>query len=189
MKQSHLTVKLIFCCLGVVFGVLISILVKKCGYFVVDDKLDLVAIISIFANILLVLYVAYIIDKRKEMDKLEKDIYITRLNDYYRGIYSKINKLIENDPIDYGKAAAASKVMRMRLLSLIKYGIDNNLISATCKHTDEIKETTTDIWQLLTDDGTQTIEIKISEIERKLIDAENEIFSLISHVNHQNIQS
>lgn len=186
MKLSQKINNLLIFCLGILIGIVSIVVFKKWSHFTIDNKLDVVAIVSLLVNILLVLYVAYILDRRKEVNKIEKDIYIERVDSYYRGIYSKITKLIECEPIDYVSAAAASKIMRMRLHSILDFGVEKKLLLRTCENYEKVKDSTNDIWQLLTDDRTQTFEVKVSEIERKLIETENQIFSLISHVNHLN---
>jgi uncharacterized transporter YbjL len=96
---------LYLCCfsVGIVTGKLFNF-----SYFKIDEKLNLVNILSIAATIFSAWYLANILDREKQRSKSEKELILGRISDLNKLLDNSLEK-VEQGEIEYVEAASVFK--------------------------------------------------------------------------------
>lgn len=200
VKNNWLLLIFIFI-LGFLLGIIVLIVTKKHSVFSIQNAIGLsinpLEIVSVSINVILAIYITAILSKRNEQEKSDKQFLVNSFDTFNKEVGKTIGLFLENEEYDTMNVRSKFKTLRIKLKSLIKIGEDNNLLNKQ-EANDLISTKMTELWELFTDsprkasksaskavkDDCEYLRIqKISDIDKKHIEFEEEIFNIIFKIN------
>ncbi len=94
---SYLIVAAIFLCIGITLGKLFD-----WGYFEISRELSVFDALNLFVTVALGLYIAWILERRKQIERVEKDIIVSKIGEIENGIHGIII-MLDEDKIKYSQ--------------------------------------------------------------------------------------
>lgn len=189
--------------LGILLGSIVLIVIKKYSILTFQNNIGLsinpLEIISVTINVLLAIYVTATLSKRNEQEKSDKQFLINSFDTFNRDVAKTIAFFVDNEEYDNINVRAKFKSLRIKLSSLIKIGEDNELLNKDDSN-NLISSKMTEMWELFTDsprkpsknaskavkDDLEYLKVqKISDIDKKHIEFEEEIFKIIFKINRK----
>lgn len=193
----------LFFLIGSILGGAGLILFKKFSFFTIQNNIGLslnpVEVVSIAINIILAIYITAKLSRKNDLERSEKQFLINSFEAFSRDTNKIIATYISNEDFDTINVKAKFKSLRIKLQSLIKLGQDYDLLD-TKESNDSIAHKLTELWELFTDSPRKASKSspksvqedfeylrvqRISDIERKQIEFEEEIFKIIFRINRK----
>ena len=93
----YLIVAALFLCIGVTIGKLFN-----WGYFEISRELSVFDALNLFVTIALGLYIAWILERKKQIERVEKDIIVSKIGEIEKEIHGIIT-MLDEDKIKYSQ--------------------------------------------------------------------------------------
>lgn len=163
---------IIFCIiLSIVFftlGCISTIWMKKSELFTLSNEISLTDSISIVLTIILALFIAYYVDKNKDIKRITKDMFISYYISYLDFLRLRMTEIIEEQALS--KKSSYFKIIRIRLHSLNKSCIERKIVKNDILIKKLVAEVTS-LWKvsteskLIKEEGKEKIELSLIRIE------------------------
>ncbi|MEX2345699.1 MAG: hypothetical protein WD604_08810 [Balneolaceae bacterium] len=171
-------IKVVFCVCLVLIGVLIGKFISFPN-FEISRSLDLVNISSIIVTILLAVLITVFFDKRKNDNRIEKDLILRRVDNVYE-ITNELQKESISGEIPYTEAASSIKRINTSIQSIYRT-VEKCQFSIKNDIKESIKFAIGDLRDILTDTP------KVTEEQIENSDLPIEVKNGIIHFNRQRI--
>lgn len=164
-KIPYLIVALFFFTLGCV----ITIWVKKNNLFVFSNKLKLTDAISMALTVIMGLFIAFYVDKAKNVQRVTKDMFISYYNSYLEFLREKISLVLEEQSIH--QRFLYFKLIRTRLYNLRELSTERKMIEEENIQFNELFNEVTLLWKestysnQITDKNKENMELSLIKIE------------------------
>jgi hypothetical protein len=162
-------------------GAIVTILVKKYGSFTISNELNFTDLITIAFTIILTLYVAYYVERTKDIKRATKDMFISYYMSFLNLLKSKM-EIISANQVNYAKKTQYFKLIRTHLTHLNDMSNERKIIK---KGNDQIKSLflqVTELWKISTLNSIINEQEK-EKIELLLIKIEGTIHKLTFEIN------
>lgn len=148
MNIFNIILYLVFIIFGIVIGKFFTF-----PFFEISKEIDLVNVSTILVTILLALLFTHYFDKQKTDYRIEKDIILKRVEEFYQIVEKMQNKCVTGN-IPYSEAAFFCKRLYLsvkylqRSILLCHFSVDNNQIDSITKQIRNLKDILTDTTKL-----------------------------------------
>ena len=151
-------------------------------------------IVSLLVTIFLAVYVAQTLNRKNDLERSEKAIFINLIDDFRGKLNTRISSLIEKREFDSHEVNLSCKVLRMRLNSILNAIKESGFLTGNEEFYIKPREAMQEIWETLTvvpkksdrDESTShedQIKLKIMTIEQELVKIDIQLVKLIMHIN------
>lgn len=178
MKWVNNIIKIVFCICLVLLGILIGKYIDF-PYFEISKSIDLTNLLSILVTILLAILITVFFDKRKNDNRVEKDLILRRVENVYE-ITNELQREAISGVIPYTEAASSIKRINTSMQSIYKT-VEKCEFSIKDDIKESIKIAISDLRDILTDTP------KFNEAQIKSSDLPIEVKDGVIKYNRQRI--
>lgn len=165
------------------FGATITIFVKKTNMFIISNEIYIPDILTLICTIILTLYIAFILEKSKNNERISKDIIIEYYKEYCMTFNRKIRDLCNCESVSITQIISVYKLERIKLNKLNEFVKAKNLINSNSNLDKDLFNEVTKLWRICTDGRDITSPNDKEQIEINLIKIEIKIYDLIFEIN------